>query len=264
MLPAVPSAVTVLALGGERSVVALVAVALLAWFAFYLLLRLHVVQNRQTGSIFDVREQLLKMWGLFGLLGPEQRLLPALGDHALDARRSYGLLWEVAQREPDVVVELGPGASTVLLNLLRESVSTPFHLYAVEHDEAFVEMMRSLLAYHEIDDVNLIEAPLEFQRFGEWSGQWYSLGVLAEIPEKVDFLVVDGPPGRLGPQSRYPALPALRDRLSDGAVVFVDDAGRQEERRTIAQWLQDDPALQVRHDGRSYVVLTMTRRMPRS
>ena len=256
LLPAGPAVATALVLSNGRANFELLVLAALSWLIFYGLLRISLYQKQHSERISDLRDQLFSLWGLVGLVGPDHQLLPALGNYALDATRAHRLLWEIVQKQPRSVVELGPGASTVLLDLVRGPHIPRFELYSVEHDERFIESMRSLVAYHGIRDVHLIAAPLEPQQFGKWSGNWYRRDALAQIPEGVDFLVVDGPPGTLTTQSRYPALLALRSRLAKGAVIFVDDADRADERAMIEQWLQDDNSVRLQHDGRSYVILT--------
>jgi len=49
-------------------------------------------------------------------------------------------------------------------------------------------------------------------------------------------LVIDGPPGFIQKNSRYPALPLLFDKLSKQSSVFLDDAGREDEKELVAQW----------------------------
>ena len=46
------------------------------------------------------------------------------------------------------------------------------------------------------------------------------------------------------PLARYPALPLLVDRFSPDCVVILDDAGREEEKETLNQWLAEFPDLQ--------------------
>lgn len=68
-------------------------------------------------------------------------------------------------------------------------------------------------------------------------------------------LIVDGPPGRVNKDARYPALPLLHERLNPGAHVFLDDATRPDERRILTQWLAEFPDLRlIRHVGRMAVM----------
>ena len=87
--------------------------------------------------------------------------------------------------------------------------------------------------------MTVVHAPLE-----PWAGgaRWYSRAWVEALP-LIDVLVVDGPPGTIGPLARYPALPALAAKLSPGAVVIVDDAHRPDEQAMVARWLKEQPGL---------------------
>ena len=91
------------------------------------------------------------------------------------------------------------------------------------------------------DWVQLVETPLVEQQFGDRAVQWYDLApLLRNLPEKIDLLFIDGPPGRMQPLSRYPALPVLGPHLSPQALVVVDDGGREDETRMIELWRELD------------------------
>ena len=62
---------------------------------------------------------------------------------------------------------------------------------------------------------------------------------MLEGVENVDLLWVDGPPGATCLYSRYPALPALADKLSPNAEVWMDDTIRQEEKDVCERWAAD-------------------------
>lgn len=72
----------------------------------------------------------------------------------------------------------------------------------------------------------------------EKPSRWYSKTLLHGI-ENVDLLWVDGPPGATCLFSRYPALPALADKLSADAEVWMDDTIRKEEKDICEKWAKD-------------------------
>ena len=57
-------------------------------------------------------------------------------------------------------------------------------------------------------------------------------------------LVIDGPPMPVGPLVRYPVGPILFPKLAPGAVVFLDDAARDDEKRIIERWQREFPDLE--------------------
>jgi hypothetical protein len=72
----------------------------------------------------------------------------------------------------------------------------------------------------------------------EKPSRWYQVELLKDV-ESVDLLWVDGPPGATCLFSRYPALPALANKLSPLAEVWLDDTIRQEEKDICERWAKD-------------------------
>ena len=50
--------------------------------------------------------------------------------------------------------------------------------------------------------------------------------------DSIDILIIDGPPIKIGKNARYPAIPFLLDKLSENAIILLDDANRSNERET--------------------------------
>ena len=82
-------------------------------------------------------------------------------------------------------------------------------------------------------------APLEPIAVGEDTFSWYARSTWSDLTN-AHLLFVDGPPGRVGPRSRYPAFPLLAASLVDGAVVALDDAQRVDERAVGQSWLNEE------------------------
>ena len=80
------------------------------------------------------------------------------------------------------------------------------------------------------DVARVILAPLE--------ARWYAPAGVAELPEQIDLLIVDGPPADTPElaESRHPALGTLAPRLAPGALVVLDDIGRAGEQRVLNRW----------------------------
>ncbi|MDR1268490.1 MAG: class I SAM-dependent methyltransferase, partial [Planctomycetaceae bacterium] len=57
--------------------------------------------------------------------------------------------------------------------------------------------------------------------------------------EKIDLLVVDGPPYYVQPAARYPVLPLLRSKLTSDSILILDDGLRLGERRAVSYWQRD-------------------------
>jgi predicted O-methyltransferase YrrM len=169
--------------------------------------------------------------------------LPLGSDWALAWDAAVVLAREVGARRPSVVVELGSGGSSLVIGMQLRRTGAG-HLYTLDHEPTYAAITRrhvqaqGLEAWVTVLDAPLIDWPLGDDRF-----RWYRLPDEVRALERIDLLVVDGPPQDLDRSGtpRYPAIPVLGERLGAGSVVFVDDANRDGERRTLARWTAEDP-----------------------
>lgn len=136
------------------------------------------------------------------------------------------------------IVELGAGASTVLLARLARSAGAAVD--AIEHDDRWARWVRGQLAREGLDDVARIHHVPLAQSPAFARSPWYGIAPLsaALAGEPIDLLVVDGPPA-FDPgasQARHPALPTLDDRLTGDATVILDDLARPGEQQVLDRW----------------------------
>ena len=133
-------------------------------------------------------------------------------------------------------------SSIVIARLLAERGGK---LSSVEHDPDWAAIVEGQLERESLGGVASLHAsPLAPHR-DAWDGApWYSSGVLASLPERVDLLFVDGPPGygEGMAHSRYPALAALASRLAPSGIIVLDDADREPEREIVERWENEYPA----------------------
>ncbi|HWT30822.1 MAG TPA: class I SAM-dependent methyltransferase [Propylenella sp.] len=143
----------------------------------------------------------------------------------------------VRRHRPNLILELGSGSSTVLLAAAARANGRG-RVISIEHDPQYRDRTAQSLEQTELSDwVQLVEVPLVEQQVGGRTVQWYHLvPLLRHLTEKIDLLFIDGPPGRIQPLSRYPALPVLSSRLSTQAQIVIDDGGRDDEARMIELW----------------------------
>ena len=169
--------------------------------------------------------------------------------------------WELIRSErPKRVLELGSGLSTLLMAYALEA-NGEGQLEALENHAQSAAKTRRLLAEHRMQaQAQVLDAPLTpFELDGD-SYRWYTLPDLG-ADKPVDLLFVDGPAGRLAPMVRYPALPLLRRRLADDAVILLDDTFRAHESQILARWLKTFPDLVLddRYDSKEFAVLRLGR-----
>jgi rhodanese-related sulfurtransferase len=141
---------------------------------------------------------------------------------------------DVGIHDRRAVVECGSGNSTVFTARLLAQRGAEAHVHSLEHEAGWAQRTREALAREDLEPwATVTHAPL---RDG-----WYARGAIPEI-ERVDLLVVDGPPGwdpvaeREIPGAREPALDEFATRLAPGATVILDDSGRTGEQRVLAAW----------------------------
>ena len=149
---------------------------------------------------------------------------------------------------PDVIFECGSGASTIVLAQAAKLNGRGF-VYSVDHDAAFAEKTRGLLADYGLSDwASVTAAPLRWTEIAGTRWEWYDLDALPATPP-IDLLFIDGPPGDTPkPLARYPAGPVLFPRLARHGTVFTDDTDRPGETEILRRWAAAFPdMIQHRH-----------------
>jgi predicted O-methyltransferase YrrM len=164
--------------------------------------------------------------------------MPLLGGWAMDPAAILALIRYISEHRPSQVVECGSGSSTIWLAYALKRLGTG-RLVSLDHAEKFAAATRMALHDHGLSDIaDVRTAPLESVKMDGKTYTWYSMRALRDV-RPIDLLIIDGPPGTSGASARYPALPLLADRLSDGALVVVDDATRKDEKKATSQWRND-------------------------
>lgn len=163
---------------------------------------------------------------------------------------------EIAARRAPWMVECGSGFSTLALAAALRARDG--RLVSLEHDPAWAERVRSELVAAELDRfARVVHAPLAPHPLARDGLEWYAARALVTLPARIDVLLVDGPPAFAPGHglSRYPALPALADRLAPGATVVLDDIDRPGELEVLRAWERDHGvAFQVRSAERIALV----------
>ncbi len=143
---------------------------------------------------------------------------------------------EVNRLRPDTVLETGSGASTIIIGLYLKKAGRG-KLISLEHSAGYFEKTRDMLELHGLEDtVELVLAPLSEVTIEGEKWKWYDLNK-AELPERIDLLVVDGPPEHIQKEARFPVVPLLRERIKEDTVILVDDGRRDGEKAAAERWL---------------------------
>jgi len=201
-----------------------------------------MIQQRRQEALEQANNIVTQVEALIGLYAELQL------DHALPRSRGWAASPDLLQvivdllnaQRPSLILECSSGLSTLVLAAHCRRRGTG-RVLSLEHDPVYSEQTRAMLRLHGLAGwAEVIDAPLVPLKLPGWDGSWYELKGLP-TPIKADMLVVDGPPTSVSPLARYPALPMLLDRLTESAVVVLDDASRADELKLVARWLQEFP-----------------------
>ena len=191
---------------------------------------LHAIARRWRNAVADWR------WKLFLVRNriPRNFVLGAWSMQPSDFYVIAKILNRLRSPHP-TVVELGSGASTVIIAKILARKKKPFTIISIEGDASWLEETRKLLALHRAQEgVALHHAP--YRDYGSY--QWFDLQVVEKAMQgKVaDLIIVDAPPGNLCELSRNPALRHLRQSIDTGTHILLHDAFRPDEERIMMQW----------------------------
>jgi predicted O-methyltransferase YrrM len=143
----------------------------------------------------------------------------------------------VRQHRPSLVVECGSGTSTVWIARAIRHFGIDWRVVALEHERQYAKQTRQYIDDDELSDhADVRDAPLEMFDIAGTQWQWYASSAWKDL-DNIDFVFVDGPPGSIADQARFPALPLLFEHLATDVVVVVDDLVREDERKIMAEWL---------------------------
>jgi predicted O-methyltransferase YrrM len=173
-------------------------------------------------------------YALLDQLGLPRRALPNLGSWKADVGLLRLVVDHVLEKRPQVMVEFGTGASTLIAARALQ-VAGGGRLTSFDQHGDFVEATRQWLAEYGLD-ADLRAAPLGPSP-GGWPGLWYRHGYL---PDRIDFLLIDGPPWTIHPLTRG-AAESLFERIPAGGTVMLDDGARPGERLVARRWKRKWP-----------------------
>ena len=160
--------------------------------------------------------------------------LPNLGSWKADTWFLWRIVETIERLRPREVVELGCGASSLVIARALER-NGGGRLTSFDQHEGFVASTGEWLGGYGLTPT-MRHAPLAEDK-SSWSTIWYDLSA---VPQEIDLLVFDGPPWTLNPFVRGRAE-TLFDRIVPGGVVLLDDAARPGERVVASRWRRKWP-----------------------
>jgi predicted O-methyltransferase YrrM len=167
--------------------------------------------------------------------------LPHLGSWKADTRFLHHMVDAVEHLRPATVVELGCGASSLVIARALQKFGGG-RLVSYDQHQEFVAATGEWLAGQGVA-ADIRHAPLGPPP-GGWPGLWYQL---SDPPADIELLVIDGPPWALHPLVRG-AAEALVPRLAADAIILLDDAARPGERLVAQRWRKGWPEIDFAYD----------------
>lgn len=219
----------------------LLAVLFAQALLFYKVRKIHLASYRLLDAA-DESEGLYRQFqaydSLMRLLQPLASL-PLLRGWAASPDLLLTIASHLKKSRPAAILECSSGSSTLVMARCCQ-INGSGHVYSLEHDQHYAQQTREWLSEQGLEEwATVIQAPLV--PTGESGQPWYDLTDLPIPQGGFDILVIDGPPATSSKLARYPALPQLDEILKPGAIVFLDDAKRGEERRILERWQQEFP-----------------------
>ncbi|MBU1349403.1 class I SAM-dependent methyltransferase [Patescibacteria group bacterium] len=197
-------------------------------------LYLHQISQTQMLNDYNQTEALASLLSIIKLEAP----LPPMRGWAISPDFATIISSLVFEGKPKTILEASSGVSTVIAAYCLKKLGSGSVL-SLDHDPTYAQKTKGIIAQHKLSDIATVRySPLKDAVINDEKWLWYDLAFLPEIGP-IDLLVIDGPPGSIQNMARYPALPLLFDKLSDNAVILLDDTFRQDEKNIIERWLKE-------------------------
>lgn len=202
-----------------------------------------------TATVRDGTRQVESLVQLYARYPELKMPMPSSGGWAIDAQALGHMITLVEERQPQRILELGSGTSTIWIGYLCRS--TGGKMVTLDHLQNYLTQTQTAVDRHDLSDqVECRLAPLEPTECDGETYKWYAAAAYSDLTD-IDLVIADGPPAATGPQARYPALPMLIDRLAPNAMIILDDAHRKDEAEIVEAWLHSFPDFEQIEQGTS-------------
>lgn len=168
---------------------------------------------------------------------PNLKLLPATRGWAGSPDFLAKITEVILKEKPRFVLEASSGVSTIIIGLALK-LNDYGKAISLEHDSLYTAITKENIDVNGIGDVsNVKHCPLRDYNSLEQTGKWYETDNL-NLTERIDILIIDGPPKSTQFLARYPAVPLLHHYFSNRALILLDDANRNDEVITVQEWIK--------------------------
>ncbi len=194
----------------------------------------HLDIDKKRDNDYKQMEAIISLISCISPIAP----MPQMRGTAISPDFANVLVATIQKVKPKIILECGSGVSTIISSYCLKSYCEG-HLYSLDHEIKYAKMTESNLKCHELTDyATVIHAPLKRHEINGNEWLWYDISQINNI-DHIDILVIDGPTRMGDLKVRYPALPLLKNKLSDNATILIDDAGRSTEIKTTNEWLNE-------------------------
>jgi hypothetical protein len=143
----------------------------------------------------------------------------------------------ILKQKPRFVLEASSGVSSVVIGLALK-MNNYGKALSLEHNISYAEITRKNLEVNYIGDIStLINCPINDCLIDGEKWKWYEIEGLT-FTDKIDILIIDGPPRTTQKLARYPAIPILYNHFSDNFIILLDDAKRPDEIIIVEKWIE--------------------------
>ena len=145
----------------------------------------------------------------------------------------------ILQFKPNLVVELGSGVSSIIISKSLEK-NMVGKLISIENDDKYSKITRNNITMENLTEIaSVVTSELSMQIIDKKNYMWYNTSFIKNINNKIDLLIIDGPPKITNKNARFPAIPLLKKYFSDNIIIIVDDGNRQDDANTVNSWMNE-------------------------
>jgi predicted O-methyltransferase YrrM len=177
-----------------------------------------------------------------------QPVLPPFDNWTMSPLMVSTLLKLLQNTKPNIVFELGSGISTILIAQKLKEIGNG-KIISLENGHEYAEITQDFVNQNYLSDyAQVIHSKLITYPTTIGPKDWYNIDNLDQNT-KIDLLIVDGPPGNIQKDSRYPAIELLMDKLCDKCLIYIDDYNREDEKNLVNKWLDNYPQITIKEES---------------
>lgn len=168
---------------------------------------------------------------------PNLKLLPSTRGWAGSPDFLAKIAETILKEKPAFIFEASSGVSTIIIGLALK-LNNYGQVISLDHEELYSIVTQENIKFNEIEDFAKVKyCPLSLYNNLDQPHLWYQTESL-ELSDKIDLLIIDGPPRSTQPLARYPAIPLLHQHFADRVLILLDDANRKDEVIIIGKWIE--------------------------